>query len=49
MKIDDAYIIEQFWSGKQSVLKRYINSGKIDDSIINYLKNRFDDTDNIYE
>lgn len=49
MKIDDEYIIEQFWSGKQSVLKRYVNGGKVNDSIINYLKNRFDDTENIYE
>lgn len=49
MKICDKYVIEQFWPAKQSVLKRYINSGKVDDNIIEYLKNRFDDTENIYE
>ena len=49
MKIDDRYVIEQFWIGKQSVLKRYINKKKVDNVIIEYLKNRFDDTDNIYE
>ena len=49
MKICDKYVIEQFWSGKHSVLKRYINRGKVDNYIIEYLKNRFDDIDNIYE
>ena len=45
--MDDEYILNKFWKGKHSTLKRFENN--LDKDIIEYLLNRWDDCNDIYE
>lgn len=45
--INDEYILSKFWKGKHSTLKRFKN--KLDEAVIKYLLNRWNDCDDIYE
>ena len=47
--IDDTYIIEKFWPNKISIYKRLLKSNSITKEELEYLNNRFDDSDSIEE